>query len=53
MAPGSWQRCRVHFMRNVLAHTPGGSKSVVAAALWSIFARPDRAAATQQLREGV
>jgi len=53
MAPGRWQRCRVHFMRKVLAHIPRGSKSVVAAALWSIFAQPDRAAATQQLREVV
>jgi transposase-like protein len=47
----TWQRCRVHFMRNVLAHIPKGSKSVVAAALRTIFAQPNRAAATQQLRE--
>ena len=49
----TWQRCRVHFMRNVLAHIPKGSKSVVAAALRTIFAQPDKAAATQQLREVV
>lgn len=53
LAGSTWQRCRVHFMRNVLAHIPKGSKSVVAAALRTIFAQPDRAAATQQLREVV
>jgi len=49
----TWQRCRVHFMRNVLAHIPKGSKSVVAAALRTIFAQPDRAAAGAQLAEAV
>jgi transposase-like protein len=49
----TWQRCRVHFMRNVLAHIPKGSKSVVAAALRTIFAQPDRAAAGAQLAEVV
>ena len=49
----TWQRCRVHFMRNVLAHIPKGSKSVVAAALRTIFAQPDREAAEQQLAEVV
>jgi len=53
LAGSTWQRCRVHFMRNVLAHIPKGNKSVVAAALRTIFAQPDRAAATQQLREVV
>ena len=53
LAGSTWQRCRVHFVRNVLAHIPKGSKSVVAAALRTIFAQPDRAAATQQLREVV
>jgi putative transposase len=47
----TWQRCRVHFMRNVLAHIPKGSKSVVAAALRTIFAQPDREAAGAQLAE--
>jgi putative transposase len=39
-------------MRNVLAHIPKGSKSVVAA-LRTIFAQPDREAARQQLAEVV
>jgi len=45
----AWQRCRVHFMRNVLAHIPKQSKSLVAAALRTIFAQPDREGAGQQL----
>lgn len=49
----TWQRCRVHFMRNVLAHVPKGSKSMVAAALRTIFAQPDREAAGEQLVEVV
>jgi putative transposase len=49
----SWQRCRVHFMRNVLSHVPHGDKSMVAAALRTIFAQPDRTAAGQQLAEVV
>jgi transposase-like protein len=49
----SWQRCRVHFMRNVLSHVPQADKSLVAAALRTIFAQPHRAAAGQQLAEVV
>ena len=45
----TWQRCRVHFMRNVLAHIPKQSKSLVTAALRTIFTQPDREAAGQQL----
>jgi len=46
----SWQRCRVHFVRNVLAHIPKGDKAMMAAAVRTIFAQPDRKAAGQQLR---
>lgn len=49
-AGSSWQRCRVHFMRNVLAHIPKGDKAVVAAAVRTIFAQPNREAAGQQMR---
>jgi transposase-like protein len=49
----SWQRCRVHFMRNLLAHVSRGDKSIVAAALRTIFAQPDRQAAGVQLAEVV
>ena len=48
----SWQRCRVHFMRNVLAHIPQADKSMVAA-IRTIFTQPDRTAARQQLAEVV
>jgi putative transposase len=47
----TWQRCRAHFMRNVLAHIPKGDKLMVAAALRTIFAQPSQEAAKQQLAE--
>ncbi len=47
----AWQRCRVHFMRNVLAHVPKGDKSIVAAAIRTIFAQRNEEAARQQLGE--
>src|SRR4051794_7259817 len=37
----TWQRCRVHFMRNVLAVVPKGNAEMVAAAIRTIFAQPD------------
>ena len=46
----SWQRCRVHFVRNILAHIPKGDKAMVAAAVRTIFAQPGRDAAGRQLR---
>lgn len=49
----AWQRCRVHFMRNVLAHVPKGDKSMVAAAIRTIFAQHNQEAARQQLAEVV
>lgn len=49
----AWQRCRVHFMRNVLAHIPKGDKAMVAAALRTIFAQPNHEAAREQLAEVV
>ena len=38
LSGATWQRCRVHFMRNVLAHVTQADKSLVAAALRTIFA---------------
>lgn len=49
----SWQRCRVHFMRNVLAHVPQGDKKLVAAHIRTVFAQPDREAAGDQLEKVV
>jgi len=36
-----WQRCRVHFMRNVLAVVPKGTQEMVASIIRTIFAQPD------------
>jgi len=40
--PGSsWQRCRAHFMRNLLSKVPKASQEVVATLVRSIFAQPN------------
>jgi putative transposase len=42
--PGSsWQRCRTHFMRNLLTRVPRSAQSLVATMVRSIFAQPDAA----------
>ena len=45
----AWQRCRVHFLRNVLAQVPKGSAEMVAAALRTIFAQPQADMVRDQL----
>ncbi|MBC8093567.1 MAG: IS256 family transposase [Pseudonocardia sp.] len=45
----AWQRCRVHFLRNVLAQVPKGSAEMVAAAIRTIFAQPDAGHVREQL----
>jgi putative transposase len=47
----AWQRCKVHFLRNVLARIPKGSAEMVLAAIRTIFAQPDAASAREQLDE--
>lgn len=47
----AWQRCRVHFMRNVLSRVPKASAEMVAAAVRTIFAQPDAAHVRSQLDE--
>ena len=37
----SWQRCRVHFLRNALSGVPKAKTQMVAAAIRTIFAQPD------------
>lgn len=37
----SWQRCRVHFMRNVLANVPKTAGPMVASIIRTVFAQPD------------
>jgi putative transposase len=46
----SWQRCRVHFMRNALAYVARGQHSMVAAAIRTVFAQDTAPAAHQQWR---
>lgn len=50
MSGATWQRCRVHFMRNALAHVPRAETTVVAAAIRQAFIQPDHAAATTTWR---
>jgi putative transposase len=47
----TWQRCRVHWMRNALAYVPRSQHSMVAAALRQAFLQADRAAAGQVWRQ--
>lgn len=49
----SWQRCRVHFMRNLLSTVPKQAHDAVAAIVRMIFAEPDHPSAMAKLREVV
>jgi len=46
----SWQRCRVHFMRNVLAYAGKNGRRVVSAFIATAFAQDDAEAARAQWR---
>ncbi len=46
----SWQRCRVHAMRNLLSAAHHQHRQVIAALIRTIFAQPDHPAAVTQLR---
>jgi putative transposase len=46
----SWQRCRVHFMRDALGLVPKSAQQMVAATIRTVFAQPDPAAAREQWR---
>jgi len=46
----TWQRCRVHWMRNALAHVPKGQHTVVAAAIRQAFTQPDQKGAQEVWR---
>ncbi len=43
-----WQRCRVHFMRNILAKVPKADAEMVAPALRTIFVQPSAEAVAAQ-----
>ncbi len=47
----TWQRCRVHMMRNLLAHAGRQGRSVVAAFVGTAFVQEDAAAAKAQWRQ--
>src|SRR3954465_7411991 len=46
----TWQRCRVHFMRNAIAHAGKTQRRVVSAWVGTAFAQNDAAAARKQWR---
>ena len=47
----TWQRCKVHFYRNILAHVPQARKLEVAAALRSVFSQVSMEAAQRAATE--
>ena len=51
LSGATWQRCRVHFMRNLLATVPQGAREPIAAIVRTIFAQPDHASAMAQLHK--
>ena len=46
----SWQRCRVHFVRNALGLVPKGAAQMVAATIRTVFFQPEAASAQEQWR---
>lgn len=50
--PGaSWQRCKVHFMRNILAHVPHKEENTFAQQLKAVWLAPTREQACRQAEE--
>ena len=47
----SWQRCRVHFLRNALAHAGKSGRRVVSAFIATAFAQDDAPSASAQWRK--
>jgi transposase-like protein len=47
----TWQRCRVHFVRNALALVPKSAAQMVAATIRTAFVQPDPVAAREQWRK--
>src|SRR5438128_7033860 len=41
LSGASWQRCRTHFMRNLLTRVPKSAHAMVASLVRSIFEQPD------------
>jgi transposase-like protein len=47
----TWQRCRVHFMRNAMAHAGKTQRRIVSAWVGTAFAQDDAASASKQWRQ--
>ncbi len=50
LVEASWQRCRVHFMRNALSLVPKAAQQMVGATIRTVFAQPDAESAREQWR---
>jgi transposase-like protein len=48
LAGAAWQRCRTHFMRNLLTRVPKSAQGFVATMVRTIFAQPDAATVHEQ-----
>jgi transposase-like protein len=51
LAGASWQRCRVHWMRNALSYVPKGEQQLVAATIRTVFAQPTPELTREQWRK--
>lgn len=51
MLGAAWQRCKVHFMRNVMALVPKGAAEMVGATIRTIFAQPTGPMVRAQLEQ--
>jgi putative transposase len=51
LSGASWQRCTVHFMRNVQGKIPKSAQGMVTASVRTIFNQPDRKSAVEQLHK--
>ena len=49
----AWQRCTVHFLRNVLSRLPRKAQSFASAAVRAIFQQPDRASAREAVTRAI
>ena len=52
-AGAAWQRCKVHFLRDILARVPKAAAQMVLAAIRTIFTQPDTDSCRAQLDEVV
>ncbi len=53
LAGAGWQRCRTHYLRNLLTKVPKSSEAMVATMVRTIFAQPDPESVWAQQRRVV